>query len=46
MKGVAGVEANDVIETGTLVVAADPATLIRDLMEAVRKLVRPSLRHP
>lgn len=33
------VEANEVLEKGTLVVAAKPETLIRDLMEAVRKLV-------
>lgn len=33
-------EASDALETGTLVVAAHPNTLIRDLMEAVRRLVR------
>ena len=37
--GVRDVESNNALESGTLIVAADPDTLIRNLMEAVRRLV-------
>ena len=37
--GVEDVEASNALEEGRLIVAATPDTLIRNLMEAVRKLV-------
>jgi hypothetical protein len=39
VEGVVEVESSLAQEEGTLIVAAHPDTMIRDLMEAVRKLV-------
>ena len=39
VEGVIDVEASTALETGTLIVAADPNTLTRNLMEAIRRLV-------